>query len=259
VSSALVPSNGSAFQDQAVIVTGGSRGIGRAVALAFAQAGADLVVNYAGNLDAARCTASMVEAQGRRCRLVPGSVADPAVAEDLRKAALEAFGRIDVLVNNAGITRDGNLMMLRDSAWREILDVNVSGTFYCCRAVIETMVGQGRGAIVNMASTAGLKGRAGQVNYAATKGAVIALTKTLAQELGPYGVRVNAVAPGMIETDMVATLLGREGMRRTFETTTPLRRLGRPQDVAAATVYLASPAAAYVTGHVLLVNGGLFM
>jgi 3-oxoacyl-[acyl-carrier protein] reductase len=247
------------FQDHAVIVTGGSRGIGRAITLAFAEAGADIVLNYAQNLPAAQATAAAVEAQGRRCVLVPGSVAEPAVAEQLKNAALEAFGRIDVLVNNAGITRDGTLMLLRDAAWQELLGVNLHGTFYCCQAVIETMVRQRSGAIVNMASTAGLKGRAGQVNYAASKGAIIALTKSLAQELGPCGVRVNAVAPGMIETEMVETLLGRSGVRDTFVQATPLRRIGQPEDVAAAVVYLASSAAAYVAGHVLLVNGGLFM
>jgi 3-oxoacyl-[acyl-carrier protein] reductase len=247
------------FDGQAVIVTGASRGIGRQIAAAFARAGADLVLNYASNAEAAEAAAAEVRAAGRRCLLVPGSVAEPRVAEALRAAALETFGRIDVLVNNAGINRDGNVMMLRDAAWREVLGVNLTGAFYCCRAVLPSMVAQGSGVILNMTSTAGLKGRAGQVNYAATKGALIGLTKSLAQEYGRHGVRVNAIAPGFVETDMVAGVLARPEARRGFLEATPLGRFGHPDDIAGAALYLASPASAYVTGHVLLVNGGLFM
>jgi 3-oxoacyl-[acyl-carrier protein] reductase len=251
--------NASRFDGRAVIVTGGSRGIGRAIAVAFAREGADVVVNYAGNHEAATATADAIAALGRRCALVPGSVADPAVAQALVETALREFSRLDVLVNNAGITRDGNLMMLRDSAWREILDVNVSGMFYCARAAFAPMKEQGRGAILNMTSTAGLKGRAGQVAYATTKGAVIALTKSLAQEFGPHGILVNAIAPGFVETDMVASVLGRPGAREAFLEATPLRRFGQPEDVAGAALYLASAESAFVSGHVLMVNGGLFM
>jgi 3-oxoacyl-[acyl-carrier protein] reductase len=242
-----------------VIVTGGSRGIGRSIVLGFAEAGADVVLNYASNRTAAEAAAGEVRAAGRRCTLVEGSVADPRTAEALRQAALSAFGRIDVLVNNAGISRDGNVMMLRDAAWQEVLGVNLSGTFFCCRAVLPTMMAQGSGVILNMTSTAGVKGRAGQVNYAATKGALIGLTKSLAQEYGRHGVRVNAIAPGFVETDMVAGVLARPEARRGFLEATPLGRFGHPDDIAGAALYLASPASAYVTGHVLLVNGGLFM
>ena len=249
----------AAFEGQAVIVTGASRGIGRSIATAFARGGADVVLNYASNREAAESAADEVRACGRRCLTVPGSVAEPRVAEALRDAALGAFGHIDVLVNNAGINRDGNVMMLRDAAWHEVLGVNLSGAFYCCRAVLPTMLAQGSGVILNMTSTAGLKGRAGQVNYAATKGALIGLTKSLAQEYGRRGVRVNAIAPGFVETDMVAGLLARPEARRGFLEATPVGRFGHPDDIAGAALYLASPAAAYVTGHVLLVNGGLFM
>lgn len=256
---ATAPAAAGRFAGQAVAITGGSRGIGRALALAFAAEGADLIVNYAGNHDAAGEVATEIRALGRRCELVPGSVADSAVGVELVETARREFGRLDVLVNNAGITRDGYLMMLRDAAWQEILDVNLSGTFYCCRAALEMMREQGSGAIVNMSSTAGLKGRGGQVNYAATKGAIIALTKSLAQEAGGYGVRVNAVAPGFIETDMVAKLLTRPGVRDTFVEATPAGRVGVPEDIAGAVMYLAGAESAYVTGHILLVNGGLFM
>jgi 3-oxoacyl-[acyl-carrier protein] reductase len=254
-----VSAPGPRFAGQAVIVTGGSRGIGRAVALAFAREGADVVLNYAGNHDAAASAAEEIRACGRTCVLAPGSVASPQVAARLAETALAELGRIDVLVNNAGITRDGNLMMLRDSAWQEILGVNVSGTFHCSRAVFEPMRRQGRGVILNMTSTAGLKGRAGQVAYATTKGAVISLTKSLAQEYGPHGILVNAIAPGFVETDMVASVLGRPGAREAFLEATPLHRFGRPEDVAGAALYLASGESAFVSGHVLLVNGGLFM
>jgi 3-oxoacyl-[acyl-carrier protein] reductase len=259
VPAARAASDASGFAGQAVIVTGGSRGIGRRIATAFAAAGADVVLNYERNAEAAEDAAAEVRALGRRCLLVAGSVARPEVALALRDAALAELGRIDVLVNNAGINRDGNLMMLRDAAWRDVLGVNLDGAFYCCRAVLPAMVAQGGGVILNMTSTAGIKGRAGQANYAATKGALIGLTKSLAQEYGGRGVRVNAIAPGFVETDMVAGVLGRPEARRGFTEATPLGRLGRPDDVVGAALYLASPASAYVTGHVLLVNGGLFM
>jgi 3-oxoacyl-[acyl-carrier protein] reductase len=253
------PAPQPSFEGQVVAVTGGSRGIGRSVVGAFARAGADVVLNYASNRAAAEAAAEDVRAAGRRCTLVEGSVADPRLAEAVCRSALGTFGRIDVLVNNAGISRDGNVMMLSDAAWQEVLGVNLSGTFFCCRAVLPAMIAQGGGVILNMTSTAGLKGRAGQVTYAATKGAVIGLTKSLAQEYGRHGVRVNAIAPGFVETEMVAGLLARPGTSQAFLEATPLGRFGQPDDVASAALYLASPASAYVTGHVLLVNGGLFM
>jgi 3-oxoacyl-[acyl-carrier protein] reductase len=247
------------FQDAAVLVTGGSRGIGRGIALAFAREGADIVLNYATRREAAEEVVRAVEAVGRRCIPVGGSVADPELGRELVRVAEQHFGRVDVLVNNAGINRDGNLMMLRDAAWREVLDVNVSGTFFCSRAVIEPMRRQRRGVILNMTSTAGLKGRAGQVNYAATKGAVIALTKSLAQELGRDGIRVNALAPGFVETEMVGAILGQPAARRAFLDATPVGRFGTPEDIAAAALALADPEMSFVTGHILLINGGLFM
>jgi 3-oxoacyl-[acyl-carrier protein] reductase len=247
------------FADHGVAVTGGSRGIGRAIALAFAREGADLVLNYAGNHAAAAAVAAEIDGLGRRCVLVPGSVADPEVGSAIVAAAMEHFDRLDILVNNAGITRDGNLMMLRDEAWRQVVDVNLNGTYYCCRAAIQAMRQRRCGVIVNMTSTAGIKGRAGQTTYAATKGAVIALTKTLAQELGPFGIRVNAIAPGFVETDMVAGLLARPDIRQAFLEGTPLGRFGTPVDIASAALFLASAESSFVSGHVLLVNGGLFM
>ena len=244
------------FENKVVIVTGAARGIGKAIALAFAAEGADVVLNYASNHAAAQQAASEIEAHGRRCILVGGSVGDPAVAQELADAAMREFGRIDVLVNNAGIAKDGYLMMLPAAAWQSVLDVNLHGMFFCTRAVLDTMIAQGSGAIINMSSSAGQRGRGGQVPYAATKGAIIGFSKELAKEVGPHGVRVNAVAPGFIETEMVDGILGRPGVREGFIADTPLRRLGVVEDVAAATLFLASPESAYITGAVTPVNGG---
>jgi 3-oxoacyl-[acyl-carrier protein] reductase len=247
------------FTDQVVIVTGGARGIGRSVAEGFAAEGADVVLNYAGNHEAAARAREAIEESGRRCLTVPGSVADPETAERIVKTALDAFGRIDVLVNNAGIGRDGPLLMLPDGAWRDMLEVNLHGMFLCAKAVVAPMIAHGGGAIVNMSSTAGRRGRAGHVAYAATKGAVIGLTASLAEELGPHNIRVNAIAPGFIETDMTSPLLSRPGMSEALLGATPLRKFGSPADVAAATLFLASSETAFVTGEVLLLNGGMYM
>ena len=247
------------FENQAVIVTGAARGIGKAIALAFAAEGADIVLNYASNHDAAQQAANEIEALGRRCVLVAGSVGDPDTAAALAAAAMREFGRIDILVNNAGITKDGHLMMLADAAWKNVLDVNLHGVFFCTRAVLGAMIAQGSGAIVNMSSSAGLRGRSGQVPYAATKGAIIALSKQFAKELGPHGIRVNALAPGLIDTEMVSGLLGRPGLREEFIDATPARRLGKVEDVAAAALFMASPESAFITGTVTPINGGLLM
>ena len=247
------------FENQVVIVTGASRGIGKAIALAFAAEGADIVINYASNRAAAEEAAREVEALGRRAVLVGGSVGDPKVAQELADAAMREFGRIDVLVNNAGIVKDGHLMMLADATWRNVLDVNLNGMFFCTRAVLDAMIAQGSGAIVNMSSSAGIRGRAGQVPYASTKGAVMGLTKQFAKEVGPFGIRVNAIAPGFIETDMVDGLLGRPGVRDAFIAATPVRRIGAVEDVASTTLFLASKESSYITGEVTAINGGLLL
>jgi len=247
------------FVDQVVIVTGGSRGIGKAVALAFAAEGADIVLNYSSNAEAARGAAAEVEATGRRCVLVPGSVALSGLPEQLREAALSNFGRVDVLVNNAGVSQDGYLMMLPTAAWRNTVDINLFGAFACSQAVVAPMKKQGSGAIINMSSTAGIRGRAGQVAYAATKGALIGLSQGLAAELGPFGIRVNAIAPGFIETEMVSGLLSRPGVRAGFINSTPIRRIGTVGDIASAALFLASPESGFVVGEVMLINGGLVM
>jgi 3-oxoacyl-[acyl-carrier protein] reductase len=247
------------FENKVVIITGAARGIGKAIAIAFASEGADVVLNYAGNHTAAAAAQQEIEQYGRRCVLVPGSIGDPAVAQSLADVAMREFGRIDVLVNNAGIARDGHLMMMPDASWRQVLDVNLNGMFFCTRAVLDAMIAQGSGAVVNMSSSSALRGRAGQVAYATTKGAVMGLTKQFAKEVGQFGVRVNAIAPGFIDTDMVDGLLGRPGVRDAFIAATPMRRIGVVADIAAATLFLASDESAYITGETPAVNGGLLL
>lgn len=244
------------FQDKVVVVTGAARGIGKAIALAFASEGANVVLNYAGNHAAAEQARGEIEAMGRRCVLVAGSVADPNVAQELAAVAMREFGRIDVLVNNAGISKDGYMMMMPAASWQSVVDVNVHGMFFCTRAVLDAMIAQGSGAIINMSSSAGLRGRPGQVPYATTKGAIIGMSKELAKELGPHGIRVNALAPGFIETDMVGDMLSRPGVREGFVADTPLRRIGTVADIAGAAVFLASDDSAYMTGTVMPINGG---
>ena len=247
------------FENKTVIITGASRGIGKAIALAFAGEGANIVLNYAGNHEAAQKAQAEIEQLGRRCVIVAGSVGDYTVAQNLADTAMREFGSIDVLINNAGIARDGHLMMLPDATWRSVLDVNLNGMFFCTRAVLDAMIAQGSGAVVNMSSSAALRGRAGQVAYATTKGAVMGLTKQFAKEVGPFGIRVNAIAPGFIETEMVDGLLGRPGVRDAFIAATPMRRIGDVADVAATTLFLASPESAYITGEATAINGGLLL
>jgi 3-oxoacyl-[acyl-carrier protein] reductase len=225
------------------LVTGGSRGIGRAVALALAAAGARVAVNYARSAAAAEELA--------------GDVARRDEAEALVAGVLERWGRLDVLVNNAGITRDGLILRMKDEDWDQVVATDLTGPFYCVRAAARAMLRQRSGRIVNVASVSALGGNAGQANYAAAKAGLIGLTRAVARELAGRGVTVNAVAPGWIETDMTSGMPAAavEQVRSRI----PLGRLGRPEDVAQAVLYLASPAAAYVTGQVLVVDGGLSM
>ncbi|HLK42624.1 MAG TPA: 3-oxoacyl-[acyl-carrier-protein] reductase [Thermoleophilia bacterium] len=246
---------GRELDGRVALVTGGSRGIGAAVCAELGAAGARVVVNYVRDAAAAERVCDDVRAAGGEAVALAGDVSTPAGAQALVDGVEQDVGEIDVLVNNAGITRDNLIMKLSEDDWRQVIDTNLAGAFFTCRAVARPMLKRRRGAIVNMSSVVGIHGNPGQTNYAASKAGLIGLTKALAKELGGRGIRVNAIAPGYIETELTDALP--EEARAEILRSTPLRRLGRPADVAAAVRFLASDAAAFVTGDVLAVDGGL--
>jgi 3-oxoacyl-[acyl-carrier protein] reductase len=236
------------LEGKTALVTGGSRGIGRAIALGLAEAGADVVVGYRQGREEAEAVAS--EAGGRA---VQADVSDP----DEARRLVEEAGEVAVLVNNAGLTRDGLLPRMPDDDWRAVVETNLSGVFYTCRAVSRAMMRRRAGAIVNVSSIVGLHGNAGQTNYAASKAGIIGFTKSLARELGPRGVRANVVAPGYVTSRLTDAIP--EDLRAGMLTNTPLGRFGEPEDIAHAVRFLCSDDASFITGEVLLVDGGLGM
>ena len=246
------------FKGKTALVAGASRGIGRAIALAFARGGASVALNYAGNEAAAAEALRLVQEAGApKAKLYRFDVADPAACNAAVEAVLADLGSLDVLVNNAGIAVDQLVMRLKDEDWNRQLQVNLTGTFNLIRAVTRPMMKARRGAIVNLTSVVGEMGNAGQAAYAATKAGQIGLTKSVARELASRNIRVNAVAPGFIDTDMTAALP--EAAKKKMTETIPLERLGTAEDVANAVAFLASDQASYVTGEVLRVNGGMYM
>ncbi len=237
------------------LVTGGSRGIGAAICDELAAAGAVVAVNYARNADAAAAVCERIAAAGGTAHAVQGDIGSAAGAGALVEHVESEIGPIAALVNNAGITRDDLIMRLSEESWREVIDTNLGGAFFTCRAVARPMMKRRAGAIVNMSSIVGVRGNAGQTNYAASKAGLLGLTKSLAKELGSRGIRVNAIAPGYIATELTDALP--EAARDAILGATPLGRLGEPEDVARAVRFLVSDAAAFVTGDVLAVDGGL--
>jgi len=241
------------MSEKLALVTGASRGIGKACALELAKAGYDIIVNYAGNVDAANKTVEEIKALGVDAEAVRFDVSNQADVEENISKIVEKYGRIDVLVNNAGITRDGLFMRMSAENWNAVINTNLTSAYYVSQPVVKVMMKQRSGAIVNMASVVGVSGNAGQANYSAAKAGLIGLTKTLAKELGSRGIRVNAVAPGFINTDMTKDLDTSK-----FTDYIPLKRLGEPEDIARVVKFLAVDAT-YVTGQVLEVDGGLII
>jgi len=239
------------------VVTGGSRGIGRAISQRLASQGALVIINYVSNPSAAEETVQTILSAGGRAESVQFSVADSAEIEAGFKKILETHGRVDILVNNAGITRDGLLIKMKDAQWDEVLNTNLKGVFLCTKAVSRAMMKQRWGRIINITSVIGFAGNAGQANYAAAKAGIVGFTKSVAKELASRGITVNGVAPGYIVTDMTRDLA--EEVTNTIKAEIPMGVLGEPEDIAGAVAYLASDDARYLTGQFIHVNGGMFM
>lgn len=245
-----------ALHGQVAIVTGASRGIGRAVALALAAEGASVVINYASSSTAAEALVAQIIAQGGQAIALQADVSKVDQVEALVNAAIEKWGRVDILVNNAGITRDTLLLRMKPEDWQAVIDLNLTGVFLCTRAVAKLMLKQRSGRIINIASVAGQMGNPGQANYSAAKAGVIGFTKTVAKEMSSRGVTVNAVAPGFIATDMTDGLPNADDILKFI----PLGRFGQPEEIAGMVKFLAAdPAAAYITGQTFNVDGGMVM
>ena len=239
------------------LVTGGSRGIGRAIVLRLARQGADVAFSYKGNAAAAQVVAAEVEGMGRRALAIQADARSAEGADALVKAVLEAFGRIDILVNNAGITRDDLIMRMSTDAWTEVLETNLFGAFYALKAVTRPMLKARGGRIINITSVSGQAGQTGQANYSAAKAGLIGLTKAAARELASRSITVNAVAPGFVLTELTQDLP--DALKDEITARTPLGRFGTTEEIANAVAFLASDEAAYITGQVLAVDGGLVM
>lgn len=245
------------LEGKVALVTGASRGIGRAIAIGLAEAGADVAVNYAGNEAAAAEVVERIAALGRTAIAIKADVADGGQVEEMVKQVLDRCGRIDILVNNAGITRDNLIMRMKEEEFDQVMNTNLKGVFLCLKAVTRPMMKQRSGRIINISSVVGALGNPGQANYVAAKAGVIGLTKSAAKELASRNITVNCVAPGFIETDMTDKLA--EEYRAQLLQQIPLARLGRPEDIAKAVRFLASEDASYMTGQTIHVDGGMYM
>lgn len=245
------------LHDKIVLVTGGSRGIGRSICTRLADMGAAIAINYVSNAAAAEETLSAVRERGGRGFLTCFDVSDSEAVQQAVKDITEKHGAVDILINNAGITRDGLMARMKDDDWDSVLDTNLKGAFTCSKAVMKGMMKKRWGRIINITSVIGFLGNAGQVNYAAAKAGLVGLTKSMARELAARNITVNCVAPGYIVTDMTGKL--NDEIKDAILAQIPLAKLGMPEDVAAAVAYLASPESGYMTGQTLHVNGGMYM
>ncbi|WP_409368336.1 3-oxoacyl-[acyl-carrier-protein] reductase [Lysinibacillus sp. 38-6] len=245
------------LEGKVAVVTGASRGIGRAIALKLAEEGAKVIVNYSGSQAKAEEVVAAIQANGGEALAVQASVSKTEEVSALMDAAVKTFGSLDILVNNAGITRDNLLMRMKEDEWDDVLDTNLKGVFLCTKAVTRQMMKQRAGRIINISSIVGVAGNAGQANYVAAKAGVIGLTKTTAKELASRNILVNAIAPGFIETEMTEQLP--EDIKQSMLTQIPLAKLGQPEDIAKAVAFLASDEANYMTGQTLHIDGGMVM
>jgi len=247
------------LEGKAAVVTGGGRGIGRAVCLAFAREGADVVVNFASKEQPAQEVVAMIEKMGRRAIAVKGNVAVKSDAEMIIKTCVDQFGKIDILVNNAGATRPSMLYKMTEEQWAEIIDIHLKGPFLCIQAASKYMMEQKYGKIINVTSAAGISGTKGQINYSSAKGGIIALTKSAARELAGYGITVNVVSPGYVSTEMTEKIRTDPKLREIYMGRILLGRFAEPEEVAPTFVFLASDEANYITGQLICVDGGLGM
>ena len=244
------------LKDKVALITGGARGIGKAVALLFAQEGADIVIGDV-NIEEAGKTCLEIEALGRKSLALQMDVTDYDKCQEAINKILDKFGKVDILVNNAGITKDNLLLRMSQTEWDVVLNVNLKGSFNCIKAVSRPMIKQRQGRIINIASIIGIIGNPGQANYSASKAGIIALTKTVAKELASRNINVNAVAPGFIQTEMTAGLA--EDLKEKMKQAIPLNKFGSPNDVAAVCLFLASEESSYITGQTIVVDGGMVM
>jgi 3-oxoacyl-[acyl-carrier protein] reductase len=245
------------LDQQVALVTGGSRGIGRSIALALAEAGANVMISYRSATAEADAVVATIKGMGRESAAFQSDAASFVQSKEIVEKIVEQYKRLDILVNNAGITKDGLLMRMSEEDWDAVLDTNLKSAFNFAKAAVRPMMSQRSGKIINITSIAGVTGNAGQANYAASKAGMIGLTKSLAKELGSRNIQVNAVAPGFVETDMTAKL--NDEQRKKLEEGIPLKRTAKPEEIAAVVRFFASPDANYVTGQVLCVDGGLVM
>lgn len=245
------------LKDKVALVTGASRGIGKAIALSLAENGAAVAINYSSSEASALEVAEIIRKNGGKAEIFKARVNEEAEVEEMFTAIEKSLGPVDILVNNAGITKDNLIMRMKTEEWDSVIDVNLKGTFLCTRRALKAMMKNRYGKIINLSSVVGFSGNAGQFNYSATKAGVIGMTKSAALECASRGIRVNAVAPGFIETDMTASLS--DDVKAAYMEKIPLKLLGKPEDIANAVVYLASPLSDYMTGQTLHLNGGMYL